>query len=361
MKEYTAHFSFYSELYGDFEDIPIKVEANDPFEARRAAWALSETDENLRFTSDIKLCGITWNASPLDLPDYFNSAAAYEKYRLRYIENVDIPNAKIKGDMGKADLSEREKCVQYGSLQTISEIAKDFGKAHGMMPPTIYEELYYARELAPALEKQGASFENISAFYKMIERAEKWDTIAMREIQDFLKNGYIATGEQVFNLREELAKDGICPTVADLDDGDYKYIRRWDRAADYKNIGRLPFFGENDVIADSRAMQYEYQILVLNKELLQPEFQTPINSLWQANQGSAANLDKSGSGLIAAENLFTSEVVEWKRSDFLGVLRPDIVEHIDYDKIKAEYLALNPERTADNNAEHEGDGEEMED
>ena len=95
MKEYNAHFSCYSEQHGSFTEVTIKVNAENQFDARYKAWELSGTNDDLKFSSCIELCGITWKAAPLDLQDYFNAQAEYEKYRIRCIEKVGKLNAQI--------------------------------------------------------------------------------------------------------------------------------------------------------------------------------------------------------------------------------------------------------------------------
>ena len=335
-KEYQVHFSFYSEQYGYFDDFAIKVEAENQFEARRLAWEMSEENENFKFCSCLKLCGITWQTSPLDLQDYFNAQAAYDNYQIHRIENVNQSNARINKSEEEQRKAENERHEHYGSLWTIRGIASDMGRAHGLLPPHIYDELHYAREFLDLLNND---FDQYNAFLKKIEQAEKWDSGAMFDIRDLCKHGYLSTAGFDFDFSEHLKKVGICPVYADPQDREYKYTNRWNNAMKYRDMAYLPFFGEKDTIRDSQTMPYAWQTLVLDKEALLPQHQSPLNSLWIANQESEGDFDRHGDRAIIAENLFTGAIVEWKRTDFLGVLRPEKSANIDFDTIKEQYKA----------------------
>ena len=101
MNTYNLHFSYYSEEYGQFEEASFRVDAGDRFEARQKAWEIVESDDNRRFMSCLKQCGVTWDASPINMPEYFIAAAAECKYRIKVIENVDISNTEINRDEDK--------------------------------------------------------------------------------------------------------------------------------------------------------------------------------------------------------------------------------------------------------------------
>lgn len=342
MKEYDVYFSYYSEQYGSFDDMRITVEADNQFEARQKAWKLTENNSNFEFTSCVKLCGVQWKASPLDMQDYLNAQASYDKYMLQRIENVDKPNARIENKSEQSLDIERKRSEHYGSLFTINNIASDIGRPHGMKPPALQAELHYAREFLNLLYND---YDKYSAFQKKIERAEKWDSAATLDFRELLKYGYINVEGESLNFSDQLGKDGLCPIYANREDSEYQYVQRWTNAREYKSMDRLPFFDEKDIIADSQTMQYDYQILVIKKEALLPENQTPVNSLWIANQSDEnGRSEADADGFITVENAFTGQIVEWERTDFLGVIRPEKDTKIDYDAIKAEYLALNAER-----------------
>ena len=338
MKEYSAHFSCYSELYGNFDEVIIKLNADNQFDARRKAWELSDENNDLKFSSCIKLCGITWKASPLDMQDYFNAQAEYEKCEIKRIENVKKPNARIEQNEKKLEECERERYSSFGSLYTITSIAEDFGKPLGMLPPSIYEELHYAKEICYQFDWN--DYDKSSVLLKIIEQAEKWDRNAMHSIQQlFLYGNGLYNGQEI-DFSTQFKKDGIYPVYVDRTDYDSQYIHRWTMAQEYKSIAELPLFGEKDIINGSQFMQYEWQTLVLNKEALQPEVQFPYNLLWITKQENTASHDINGENPIIAENLITGETAKWKLSDFIGVLRPEINAKINYEEIKSEYKAL---------------------
>lgn len=196
------------------------------------AWELSENTDDLIFASNIKVCGIVWDASPLDMQDYFNAEAAYEKYRLKYLENVDIPNAKLNNNVESLDRYERKKYEHYGSMFTISRIAQDFGKPYGMLPPTVCEELHYTREFLTLLN-DCADFDKYNALLKRIEKAEKWDLSAIHSIRESFKYGHFTVDGMELDFSKQFDKNGLYPDRASLTDSEYKYIYRWQNASKY--------------------------------------------------------------------------------------------------------------------------------
>ena len=341
MKEYSAHFSCYSELYGNFDEVIIRFDAENQFDARRKAWELSDKNSDLDFSSCVKLYGITWEASPLDMQDYFNAQAASDKCEIKRIENIKKPNAQIEKNEDQLENCERERYSSFGSLYTITRIAKDYGKPLGMLPPAIYEELHYAREFCYQLDWNEC--DKSSALLNLIEQAEKWDRNAMHSIQQLFQYGTGLFDGQEFDFSAQFAKNGIYPVYADRTDYESQYIRRWTTAREYNSIANLPFFDEKDIILGSHSMKYEWQTLVVNKEALQPEAQIPYNSLWIIKPDDTTGYDIDEESYISAENLINGEVAEWKRNDFIGVLRPEVEAKINYDGIKSEYKALNKE------------------
>ena len=212
-----------------------------------------------------------------------------------------------------------------------------------MKPPSIYEELHYAKEFRSLLDKNG-EHEKSRALWEQIEQAETWDNGAVFSIRELFKNGYGMAGGHSLDFADQFDKDGVYPVYADRADYASQYIYRWTNAREYKNLDSLPFFGENDVIANSQTMDYEYQTLVLKKEALPPEKQTPENSLWVVNTEIKGNHGTDSDKLITAENPITGEIADWERSDFHGVLRSEKTENINFKAITAEYQARNAEK-----------------
>jgi len=335
MKEYYVYFSGYSKLSGMFEEIGIKVGAKDQFSALSTAWSESINNGEFNLYSCIQLCGIWWTATPLDLQDYFNASAEYEKYRINYLKNIEVPNASIGYTTGSEKYHDAQISEHYWSLYTIQQIAKDLGKPHGMLPPAIYTELHYATSFVDIFDQQG-DYPKAQALMDKITGAQNWDISSMHFINCLFREEYTHLLGEYTNLTKHFSKDGIFPRHADTEDNQYKYVHRWAHARKYPTVSSLPFFDENSVIVNSHTIQYDWQTLILKKEALKPENQIPINSLWTPRSGGEANSDVGGDRLIEVENLITGEIAHWARSSFLGILRPEISANIDYIAIKKE-------------------------
>jgi hypothetical protein len=332
LNTYKAHFSFYSEESGEFQETVVNVESANQFEARTAAWEwLNRNEDMMKFASCVKLCGITWEASKLDLQDYFNAEAAHCKYMLKYIDNVEKPNTQITKKEDAFEKYERQKHEYYGSLYTVSNIAADFGKPLGIIPPALYEELHYAREFLNVIDVH--DYDKYSSFAKLIERAEKWDSSACFNIRELFQRGYAAANGHEFDFSAQFYQGGVYPVYAKPFDYESKYIRRRTSAKEYKTLRSLPFFDENDIIPNSNTIRYEWHTLVINKEALPPEKQVPVNSIWTV---SPTNEYNQNSDCITVENPFTGETAKHQRSDFLGVLLPERYAGIDFESVKSE-------------------------
>ncbi len=334
MKSYNVHFSFYSLEYGDFEEIHFKVEAENQFEARRKAWLLCDNNEDMAFARNIRLCGVTWEATPLDMQDYFNALASYEKYQLALYENVHKNNAQISGQSENDNSYGDIRLAALGSLSTINEIAKDFGAAYGMLPPRYFDELHYADALIDVIDKQ-FGFDGAMAFIKLLDKAKKWDNGSLFSLAEIFQKGYMFVNDEYFSLANHFSKDGFYP-VGDLNEKADYYIRRWRETHKCNSLEHMPFYDERHIVEGSQSMNYVYKILVLNKSVLPPEQKTPINGLWFSNnlEDTRSNADPK---LIEVKNLITGETAEYFRSDFLGVLKPEIEAKLDDEAIRNEY------------------------
>ena len=166
MRAYGVIFSYYSEEYGNFETMRFEVEAADQFEARLKAWEAFDLSDEKHLASCVKLCGVVWEASPLDIQDYFNSLAAYEKCKIKEIDNAELPNDEIRREIEKRKNPEsqsdesrirlkNDRASSYGSLYAISGIARDCYKPLGIIPPDAYEEIHYARKFADWFNSNG--------------------------------------------------------------------------------------------------------------------------------------------------------------------------------------------------------------
>ena len=343
MRSYRTHFSFYSEEWGNFDDMAYTVQAESPYEARVKAWQAWDEDEDTKFRSCVKLYAVTWNPNPLDAGDYFYSHAADIKQAIGYIENVDIPNDRIQKH-DKAGYYEGQKHYNLGSLRTIDAVAQDLYAGRGMIPPSIYEELHYAEELCGQLE----DFDQAQALWDKISAAKKWDERGnLFDIRDLFKKGYITLrGEAVF-FREHFGRTGIYPVYADLDDTDYRYISRWQRSWKLNNLTYLQPLQPADVIPYSAGhMLYDGQLLLLNHNHFPANYQKPENMIWTPSEDSM-NLTKDMTEKFLVDNVITGERMLADRSDFWGVIRPDIVARYDFEALKAGYSAAHEMQNGD--------------
>jgi len=346
-----VHFSYYSEEYGQFDGIKYAVEAGDQFEARQKAWERLENDESMQYASCIKQSGVTWEASPLNIQEYFTMMAAFAKYGIQETKNIDIPNAVIYQDDDRIRQARDALSHCWGNLDAISIIAKDFGEHHGMIPPDIFDELHYAALIARELDQSGKT-EQAWELYDKTYTAEKWDFDSMHSIKQLFRDGSIwLCGESVY-LGNYFCKDGIFPEKAALTDYEDKYISRWHNARHIDKLAQLPMFGEKHVINENRGsdnqLSYEYHVLIIRRDALPKEQQKPENMLWTPVT--------DGEHTQYAQNMITGVFSKLSRNDFVGVLRPEFENKIDFEALKGEYAAKheNTRHSMDGlNASHE--------
>jgi len=341
MREYNVHFSFYSEEYGNFDDMSYRVMAKNPFEARELAWPLCDQDSDTPLRSNIKQFAVTWAPNLLDAGDYFYSHAADIKQHLGRLMNVSIPNDRIANNERQNALDgERYGCIS--ALRTLDDVAKDLYANKGMIPPSIYEELHYAEKLCEHL----GWGEKADALWDRIDRAKKWDNAAIYMIRDMLKDGYTTLCGETELLNEHFGRNGIYPVHNNLDEHDYSYISRWRNKWKVDSLRRLPFYKETDVIKNSADhMDYGWQTLLLNCKLLNGGCYTPENQLWQPVNPSEHD-GYAKDGMLFVENLITGQCITCNKNSFIGVLRPDIAAVLDFDALKKEYAATHSEVAA---------------
>jgi len=334
MREYNVHFSFYSEEYGNFDDTSYRLMAETPFEAREKAWQKCDEDSDTLFHSNIRQFAVTWTPNLLDAGDYFYSHAADIKLNLGRLLNVAIPNDRIRGGESKNRL-EAERCSDLSALRTLDDVAKDLYADKGIIPPSIYEELHYAEKLCEHL----GWGEKADALWERMDRAKKWDNAAIYAIRDMFKDGYTMLNGETELLNEHFGRDGIYPVHNKPDEYDYTYISRWRNKMKVESLGRLPFYKETDVIKGSAGhMDYGWQPLLLNRDLLNDGYQTPENQLWQTIDPMEQEMAASDSTLLV-ENMITGQCITCDKDHFLGVLRPDVFATLGFDALKQEYAA----------------------
>ncbi|MDR2089129.1 MAG: hypothetical protein LBP73_07210 [Clostridiales Family XIII bacterium] len=332
MKTYRVHFSFYSEEYGNFDECAYKVEAEDVFAARRMAWAVCDADGDAALRSCVRQCGVTWDASPLDLRDLFNAQAASDRLALRVLEAVTLPNAEIGRDADAKEHAKRERAYLFGCADTTRRLARDLGKPHGMAPPDVFEEIEYAWELVGKLDTEG-KHERAQALADIADRAKSWDVGAGRALKELFTSGCITLCGETETFTEHFGRDGVYPIKADAGESDYGHISRWSRAPSVGRLSALPAFDGRHVICGGEEMQYNHRPLVLSLGDLRPE-----EILWTPCE-DAEDITFDHSGAFPCENLVTGARATFRRGDFCGVLRPEFEQNIKFDALKREYAA----------------------
>jgi len=342
MREYNVYFSFYSEEYGNFDDVHYPVMAGSPFEAREKAWKLCDEDSETLFRSNIRQFAVTWIPNKLDAGDYFYTHASDIKCSLGALLNVSIPNDHIRGGENKNRL-DAERCSCLSALQTLNDVAKDLYADKGINPPSIYEELHYAEKLC---EQLGWN-EKADALWERMEKAKKWDAGAIYSIRNIFKEGYTILCGKTELVGEHFDRNGIYPVQNKTDEYDFDYIYRWQHKPKVDSMRKLMFFKETNVIKNSsdHMVYYRGQVLLMDYDKLKKKYQTPENLFWTAT-GPSENGESDKNGVFYAENLITGECTDCFRGAFSGILRPDIVARIDFDALKNEYAAIYCEDTA---------------
>jgi len=336
LKPYNVYFAYYSEENGQFEGTKYEVEAESQFDARQKAWGLIDSDKEMRNASCVSQCGVTWDASALDLQDYFNMLAANDKCTINQIENIDIPDYRIHHDENRVAGAKAVIRECWGSLGAIRSIAKEMGQPHGMVPPTIFEELHYSKLLAGELEQKGHVNEARS-LYNIISDAEKWDESGIASIDNLFHDGNIWLNGHAEYLYDHFGRGGVFPEKADPFDMMANYIDRWDRVRAINKLSQLPVFDEKDVIRGSgdidSGMSFESRVLVLRVDKLPKNQQKPENILWirDTDRDYARGIGDNSRNVITGRSAYIP------RQDFAGILRPEIEHKIDFEALGNEY------------------------
>jgi hypothetical protein len=237
-------------------------------------------------------------------------------------------------------------------------------KPFGIVPPTVYEEIEYAWQLAGKYDTIGRHDEAKKLVHH-IEMAKEWDIGAiftLRELFEKVEMNMIYAGMDVVQC---CGKNGIYPVIANVMEHAHAYTCRWTTARHIENLARLPMFGEKNVIRGSESMPFEGKVLVLRPDALTEECRKPENILWtlrfNENITDYTPEETSPGTCFKAENMITGDVVTLRRMDFLGVLRLEYVDKIDFDALKQEYTTLHAKTDeAENDAPEDDEDWEME-
>ncbi len=219
---YVGYFSCYSMEGKEYCNLPLKVEANDRYEAREKLWREMEKKPEQYFYDQpaklIRLCGVSWMGSRVDMQDYFDSMAESCKMEINRIKNVEIPNER-KRTPPDADLMEYKRSQlsdEAGQLHLIDCIARDLYQANGIIPPSIHTELYYAQKMADNLryEKQ---YDLADDLEQKIWNAAKWGDTDKDLIQSLFREQSIYSNGTYHGMERFFARDGCFPVLADTD------------------------------------------------------------------------------------------------------------------------------------------------
>lgn len=85
--------------------------------------------------------------------------------------------------------------------------------------------------------------------------------------------------------------------------------------------------GRHSCLADSREQDYMGQTLVLNYDVLKPEYRNRPNQLWLATGGFGCSPTARGRRIFVT-NLFDGEKTSFYRHEFSGIVKPEIREEV---------------------------------
>lgn len=266
MREYNVHFSYYSKDYGLFCDKKYSMEAESQFEARRHAWKYTESDNELKNVVNLKQIGVTWQSTPLDIQDYFNSEAAEIKLEINRIKNVTIPQIELDNESDLLKDKYNYLYQYFGMLYELDEIANGLYRGIGIVPPSIYEEIQYAKLISEELYNSG-KYDEADSLNNIANDAINWKKSKKHTLKQLFENGYYYHyGEK--HLEQFFHKDSIFPERYSIKE---EYIRKPKKI---EKLYQLPIFTEKDIHSGSKEMFYQGEVLVLNSEKLKKEIRT---------------------------------------------------------------------------------------
>jgi hypothetical protein len=332
MRTYRVYISFYSEELGEFDETVYVVNAESLHGARLEAWSRFDDDESMRFASCARQTGVTWDASPVDLRDYMSAQAAWYKHDIAHIDAVSIPNALISRNSEAKDRAEDDRKSLFGGLGAVRDIARDVCGPLGMkQPPDVSEEIERAWNLVGEFDTEGKN-DFAKALVKVIELAEKWDTLACVRLAKMFRTGFADLSGEAVNFKHRLGIDGIHPVMRDTSESEHDIMSRWGLARRINRLSALPNFDGRHVIKGSgEAMAFGRKTLVLRKDRSGAE--RPECTLWTPLH-DAGEIGPDHDGEFPAENPVTGERRTFRRDDFLGVLRPEFDRNIDFEALR---------------------------
>lgn len=90
---------------------------------------------------------------------------------------------------------------------------------------------------------------------------------------------------------------------------------------------RVELYTSEDCVPASGSMDWNDQILVLNPSHLAKEYRKPEFQLWRGDGGFGCKPDTVGTAVYAV-CLADEERARWSRHNFLGILKPELVQQL---------------------------------
>lgn len=221
-KTYAAVFSYYLPEDSASCDLNIKIEADDRYEARVKAWQELEDHPDRYFYDQpakmIRLCGINWEGNRLDMQDYFDSIAESCKTEMNRIKNVEIANEwkRKPPDAEQMDSKRRQLYIEADQLHLIDCIAKDLYQSHGIIPPSIHTELFYARRMADDLRYR-KEYDLADKLEQRTWDAARWSSSDKAALQDLFRERYFYYSGTHYAMDRYFERGGCFPVHTDND------------------------------------------------------------------------------------------------------------------------------------------------
>lgn len=216
-KKYTAMFSFFAAEENTYYDCGVQFDAADRYAAREKAWELFEKNHSSYICSEgaiqnVKLCGLRWEGSPLDIQDYFDAQSDSCQCEINRIRNVDLANCRINPAEHKRRYEEFQRNLYSESAcrHLLDNMAKELYAQHGMIPPSIHTELHYAQEMANSLY-HSQQYDLADKLSQALCDAEHWQSNATCTISELFREHHLYYDQRYHDMNEHFARDGCYP------------------------------------------------------------------------------------------------------------------------------------------------------
>jgi hypothetical protein len=121
---YAVTFSYFSPEYGEYNDLIVKAEADNRYEAREKLWLEMENHPGRYLfdqpAKDIRLCGVNWQGSSLDMQDYFDAMVESCKTEINCLSSVDISNERRRKLLNEEQMTEKRLDCPVNGISFIS-------------------------------------------------------------------------------------------------------------------------------------------------------------------------------------------------------------------------------------------------